>query len=66
MSTVEDIQRKAAEAGCKILLPVDAVVASELKAANQMPMTNTQSQSKKKKSARSSRFFMFSRSHFRC
>ena len=32
VSTVEDIQRKAAEAGCKILLPVDAVVASELKA----------------------------------
>ena len=32
ISTVEDIQRKAAEAGCKILLPVDAVVASELKA----------------------------------
>jgi phosphoglycerate kinase len=32
IATVEDIQRKAAEAGCKILLPVDAVVASELKA----------------------------------
>jgi len=32
ISTVEDIQRKAAEAGCKIVLPVDAVVASELKA----------------------------------
>ena len=32
VSTVEDIQRKAAEAGCKILLPVDAAVASELKA----------------------------------
>ena len=32
VSTVEDVQRKAAEAGCKILLPVDAVVASELKA----------------------------------
>ena len=31
-STVEDIQRKAAEAGCKILSPVDAVVASKLKA----------------------------------
>ena len=32
VSTVEDIQRKAAGAGCKILLPVDAAVASELKA----------------------------------
>ena len=32
VSTVEDIQRKAADAGCKIVLPVDAVVASELKA----------------------------------
>ena len=32
VSTVEDVQRKAAEGGCKILLPVDAVVASELKA----------------------------------
>ena len=32
VSTVEHIQRKAAEAGCKIVLPVDAVVASELKA----------------------------------
>jgi phosphoglycerate kinase len=31
ISTVEDIQRKAAEAGCKIVLPVDVVVASELK-----------------------------------
>ena len=33
VSTVEDIQRKAPPgAGCRILLPVDAVVASELKA----------------------------------
>ena len=32
VSTVEDIQRKAADAGCKIVLPVDAVVAGELKA----------------------------------
>jgi len=32
VSTVEDILAKAAEAGCKIVLPVDAVVASELKA----------------------------------
>ena len=32
VSTVEDIQRKAAAAGCKIVLPVDAVVAGELKA----------------------------------
>jgi phosphoglycerate kinase len=32
VSTVEDILRKAAEAGCKIVLPVDAVVAGELKA----------------------------------
>ncbi len=32
VATVEDIQRKAAEAGCKIVLPVDAVVASEFKA----------------------------------
>ena len=31
-STVEHIQRKAAGAGCKVLLPVDAAVASELKA----------------------------------
>ena len=32
VATVEDIQRKAAEAGCKIVLPVDAVVAGEFKA----------------------------------
>jgi len=32
VSTVEDILGKAAEAGCKIVLPVDAVVAGELKA----------------------------------
>ena len=32
VSTVEDILRKAADAGCKIVLPVDAVVAGELKA----------------------------------
>ena len=32
VSTVEDILGKAAAAGCKIVLPVDAVVAGELKA----------------------------------
>ncbi len=32
IATVEDIQRKAADAGCKIVLPVDAVIAGELKA----------------------------------
>lgn len=32
VATVEDIQRKAAEAGCKIVVPVDAVVAGEFKA----------------------------------
>ena len=32
VATVEDILAKASEAGCKIVLPVDAVFASELKA----------------------------------